>query len=67
MSTTTSALPIVLAAAAVFATSGLPALLLGRRSGRGARIAAALMSAAEYYLQVADFSADQVLENKLRT
>lgn len=28
---------------------------------------AALMSAAEYYLQVADFSADQVLENKLRT
>jgi glutamate formiminotransferase len=28
---------------------------------------AALMSAAEYYLQVADFSASQVLENKLRT
>ena len=27
---------------------------------------AALMSAAEYYLQVADFSASQVLENKLR-
>jgi glutamate formiminotransferase len=28
---------------------------------------AALMSAAEYYLQVADFSASQVLENKLRS
>jgi glutamate formiminotransferase len=29
--------------------------------------AAALLSSAEYYLQIEGFSGDQVLENKLRT
>ena len=45
---------------------GIPRELKPREGRVGLIPAAALNAAAEYYLQIAGFKGDQVLENKLR-